>query len=286
MDLVRYRWPRVSNSKFALALLAIIAAAGSAKAAPAAASPCSEALIAARLAVAEQKFAPALASVERCLAAEPLHSAALVLKGNLLYLLGRDADAMEVLEAVVKREPANWDARYALGRVYYFNQRPDPASAQFEAIVAAQPGHYRAWDNLGLAREAGGKIPEAIAAHMRAIALVSQDHRDYDWAHANLAELLMKQDENRKAFNLAVEAAERNPMGARNFYLAGKALFRLEQWDKCERWLKRSGQLDPTYPEPFYLLGQVYRRLGREPEAEQARQRFLELKAKAPDKKR
>lgn len=254
--------------------------------ASAAVSSCPEALGTARRLVAEQNFAPALVAVERCLSAEPLESAALVLKGNLLYLLGRDAEAMAVLEGVVKREPENWDARYALGRVYYFNQRPDPSAAQFEAILEAHPENYRAWDNLGLAREAGGKIPEAIAAHVRAIALVAKQHREYDWAHANLAELLMKQDDNRKAFSLAVEAAERNPNSARNFYLAGKALVRLEQWAKAERWLTRSSELDPAYPEPRYLLAQVFRRLGREAEAEQERKRFLELKAKAPDKKR
>ncbi|MBY0375347.1 MAG: tetratricopeptide repeat protein, partial [Bryobacteraceae bacterium] len=107
--------------------------------APAASSSCPEAIAQARAQVAQQNFAPALAAVEKCLTAEPMQSAALVLKGNLLYLLGRDGDAMEVLEGVVKREPANWDARYALGRVYYFNQRPDPSCAQFEAIVQAQP---------------------------------------------------------------------------------------------------------------------------------------------------
>jgi predicted Zn-dependent protease len=193
---------------------------------------------------------------------------------------------MESLERTIQRYPYNADARYALGRIYYFNQRPDPAAAQFEAIIARHPDHYRAWDNLGLAREAGGKIPEAIQAHLRAIALTTDQHKEYDWAHANLAELLMKENDNKKAFNLAVEAAQRNPQSARNFYLAGKALFRLDQAEKCTRWLERSTQLDPAYPEPWYLLGQVYRRLNREADAEKARQRFLTLKAKAPDKKR
>jgi tetratricopeptide (TPR) repeat protein len=236
--------------------------------------------------ISAQRFAPALADTEQCLAEEPLHSAALVLKGNLLYLLGRDAEAITLLEDLVRREPFNSDGRYALGRVYYFNARPDPACAQFEAIVAAQPDHYRAWDNLGLAREAAGRIPEAIQAHIRAISLVATAHRGYDWAHANLAELLMKEDDNRRAFNLAVEAAERNPQSSRNFYLAGKALTRLEQWPKAERWLRRSAELDPTDAAPHYLLAQLYRRLERPAEADAERKLFLELQAKAPDKRR
>jgi len=279
MDPVLCRWLRGSNFNRSLLLL-------SAWSLRAASQPCTEAIDAARNHLAVQDYAPALKLIEKCRASDPFHPAASVLHGNLLYLLGRDGEAMESLEQTIRREPEHWEARYALGRIYYFNQRPDPAADQFEAIVATHPDNYRAWDNLGLAREAGGRIREAIQAYLRAIALTKNKNQDYDWAHANLAELLMRENEVRQSFNLAVEAAERNPRSARNFYLAGKALFRLGQMEKCPKWLERSAELDPDYPEPWYLLGQVYRRLNREAEAEKARQRFLALKAKAPEKKR
>lgn len=247
---------------------------------------CPAFLTEARSLLAAQVLSSALVSAEKCLATEPLNSHALLLKGNLLYLSGRDGDAVEILEDLVKRDPANTDARYALGRIYYFIARPDPSCAQFQAIVAADPKNYRAWDNLGLALEAAGHIDKAIQAHVRAIALVANDHKDYDWAHANLADLLMKQDDNRQAFNLAAEAAQRNPNAARNFFLAGKALTRLEQWPKSERWLRKAADLDETYPAPHYLLAQLYRRLGNAAQAEQERKIFKELQDKAPDKKR
>jgi tetratricopeptide (TPR) repeat protein len=248
--------------------------------------PCAAAIAEAQSLLSAQNIPGALAAINRCLTVDPQNSSAVLLKGNLLYLSGRDSDAIETLQDLVRREPSNWDARYALGRVYYFNDRPDPACAQFEAILAAQPGNYRAWDNLGLAREAAGLIPQAIEAHVRAIALVSKDHPEYDWAHANLAELLMKQDDNRKAFDLAVEAAQRNPNGARNYFLAGKALTRLDQWAKSERWFLKAAELDAAYPTPHYFLAQVYRRLGRPADAERERKIFKELQDKAPDKKR
>jgi tetratricopeptide (TPR) repeat protein len=279
MDHARYRWRRGSNFRRSLLLIA-------AWNLRAASQPCQAGVDAARTHLAAQDYALGLKQVERCLAEEPFHRGAAVLHGNLLYLMGRDGEAMESLEQTIRREPEHWEARYALGRIYYFNQRPDPAAEQFEAIVSKQPENYRAWDNLGLAREAGGRIREAMEAYLRSIALTKSKNQDYDWAHANLAELLMRENENRQSFNLAVEAAQRNPQSARNFYLAGKALFRLGQVEKCPRWLEKSAELDPSYPEPWYLLGQVYRRLNREAEAEKARQRFLTLKAKAPDKKR
>lgn len=250
------------------------------------AAQCPAHLAEARALLASQQISAALVATEKCLASEPLHPAATLLKGNLLYLSGRDADAVDTLEQLVKRNPKNHEARYALGRVYYFIARPDPACEQFQAIVDTDPKHYRAWDNLGLALEAAGHIDKAIQAHIRAIALVANDHKDYDWAHANLAELLMKQDDNRQAFSLAAEAAQRNPNSARNFFLAGKALTRLEQWPKSERWLLKAAELDAAYPAPHYLLAQLYRRQGDNTKAEQERKLFKELQDKAPDKKR
>lgn len=247
---------------------------------------CPDAVMKSRSALAAQNFEAALKALEPCLKREPKNPAALVLKGNLTYMLGRDAEAVGIFENVISRNPENLDARYALGRVHYFNARYDAAREQMSYVTKTDPSNYRAWDNLGLALEGVGEIQAAIEAHLKAIVLVSKEHPEYDWAHANLAELLMKQNENRQAFDLAVEAATRNPNSARNFFLAGKALTRLDQWPKAERWLKQSVTLDPDYPEPYYLLGQLYRRDGRQEESEKALQAFKERKAKAPDKRR
>ena len=236
--------------------------------------------------VALQQFSGALRVIDHCLQLEPRHTSGLVLKGNLLYLLARDSEATALLEELLKREPGQADAHYALGRIYYFNGRHPQAVAHLETLVRADPAHYRAWDNLGLALEGVGRIDDAVKAHLKAIALVATAHRDYDWAYANLAELLMKQNQNRRAFDLAVEAVERNPSSGRNAYLAGKALTRLDQWPKAERWLKRSAELDPKYPEPHYLLGQLLVRTGQRELANQEFARFKELRAAEPEKRR
>lgn len=236
--------------------------------------------------LALQRFSEALLAIESCVQLERNHLPALVLKGNLLYLLARDQEGVEVLEDVLKRQPGFLDAHYALGRIYYFDGRHSQAVEHLELIVRADPAHYRAWDNLGLALEGVGRLDEAVQAHLKAIALVATAHRDYDWAYANLAELLLKQNQNRRAFDLAVEAVERNPASARNAYLAGKALIRLDQMTPAERWLRRSTELDPNYPEPHYLLGQLLVRANKRELADHEFTRFKALKASAPDKRR
>ncbi len=233
-----------------------------------------------------QQLPSALMTVDHCLQLQPWHAPSQILKSNLLYLLNRDAEAMELLEAVVKRDGALLEARYALGRIYYANGRHPQAVEQFSAMVRLDPAHYRAWDNLGLAYEGVGRIDDAIQAHLRSIALVATAQLSYDWAYANLAELLMKQNQNRKAFDLAVTAAERNGASARNAYLAGKALTRLDQWTAAERWLRRSAALDPAYPEPHYLLGQLLIRAGKRALADEEFDRFKSLRAAEPEKRR
>lgn len=253
---------------------------------PGPAAECPAILLEARALLESQQIPAALVAAEKCLATEPLNRQALLLKGNLLYLAGRDTEAVATLRDLVQRDPKNNDARYALGRIYYFGSRPEAALEQFDAVVKTEPKHYRAWDNLGLALDAAGKTQEAIQAHLRAVQLVAQDHKEYDTVYANLAELLMKQNENRQAFNLAVEAAQRNPGAARNYLLAGKALTRLDQWPKSERWLVKAAALDPADPAPHYLLAQLYQRAGDAAKAGQERKVFKELQDKAPDKKR
>lgn len=61
---------------------------------------------------------------------------------------------------------------------------------------------------------------------------------------------------------------------------------KLEQWDKCERWLLKALELEVSYPEPHYLLVQVYRRGERKAESEAAFLRFQELKKKSVNRPR
>src|SRR5262249_20883483 len=85
-----------------------------------------------------------------------------------------------------------------------------------------------------------------------------------------------------QAFQAASKAADRNPMSARNFYIGGKALCKLDKTDLCMKWLERSVSLDPNYPDPLYLLAKVYGQLGQEQKAKQTLEKFRAVKPDAP----
>ncbi len=231
-------------------------------------------------------FAESIATLDRLLAREPRNVSAMKLKADAQYLLGHDHDAESTLLRAIETDPRGQDAIYALGRMYYQQARYDAAIEQFRKVLALDPKSYKAYDNLGLCYEGLNDNPQAIRNYLSDSDLVFKDHPEYDWTYGNLANLMLKLGEYRKAFDLSVEAAKRNPNSARNCFLTGKALVKLDKPELSERWLKRASELDPDYAEPRYLLSQVYRQLGRQEDARRELEAFQEIGKRMPRKRR
>ena len=202
--------------------------------------------------------------------------------GQTRYLLGEEAEAEKSFQAALAVEPKNEDALYALGRLYAMQNRYPEAVERLQAAVAVNPKNYKAWDNLGVSYDALNQDADALRCFFKALDLVQKDHPTYDWAHANLADFFLRRDQNEKAFQLAAEAAKRNPNAPRNFFLTGKALVRLEKHDLSLRWLERAVALDPQFADALYLLAQAYRKLGRTEEAAKTLERFKEASKARP----
>ena len=240
----------------------------------------------ARAYLASQEFGKGLEAAEALLQLQPKSADAWVTKGNIEYLLTRDSDSETSFRRAIELDPKAELPRYSLGRMLYQAGRRDEALAQFEAVVRDHPASFRAWDNIGLCHEALGRKDAAIQAYLKAISLVSKDHPSMEWPYVNLANLLLNEGEARRAFDLAVTAAERNPNSAQAYFLGGKALVKLDQPEKSLRWLRQAAQLDPNYSQPHYLLGQVLRKLGRIEESNQEYELFKKILATQPSERR
>ena len=242
---------------------------------PAAAQNCADMLDRAQKAFEAKQFSVAAEELESALSRCPLESQRIRLSlGQTQYLLGKDAEAEQTLKTILEAEPNHEEALYALGRVYAMQNRFSEAVAQLLAVTRINPANYKAWDNLGVCYDALNRDADALRSFFKALDLVTKDHPEYDWAHANLADFFLRRNEHEKAFQLAIEAAKRNPSSARNCFLTAKALVRLDKQDLSLRWLERAVQLDPQYAEALYLLGQTYRKLGRDAEAVETLARF------------
>ena len=230
--------------------------------------------------------AEALTTLNRIPAGDTEYPAALKVKAKALYFLQRDSEAVDALKKAASRTPQDADIPYDLGRIYYQLGRHADAAAAFRQATTLDARAYKAWDNLGLAMEALGDVAQAQQYYLKALALVHKDYPDYDVVYANFADLLIKQGNYARAFDLAAEAAQRNSGEARNFFLAGKALVQLGRDDVSIKWLEQAAKLNPDYPEPLYVLAQVYRRLGRPDDAARALKAFQAANARAPRERR
>jgi tetratricopeptide (TPR) repeat protein len=230
--------------------------------------------------------AEALTTLDRIPPSDTEYPAALKVRAKALYLLHRDSDAVEALKAAASRTPQDAEIPYDLGRIYYQLGRHADAAAAFRQATSLDARAYKAWDNLGLAMEALGDVAQARQHYLKALALVHKDHPRYDVVYANFADLLIKQGDYPRAFDLAAEAAERNPDEPRNFFLAGKALVQLGRDDVSIKWLEQATRLNADYPEPLYVLAQVYRRLGRAEDAARTLKAFQAANARTPRERR
>ncbi len=233
-----------------------------------------------------QRPAEAVTTLDRIQASDSEYPSALKVKAKALYLLHRDAEAMDALKQAALRTPLDAEIPYDLGRIYYQLGRHADAAAAFRQATTIDARSYKAWDNLGLATEALGDVAQAQQHYLKALALVHKDYPRYDVVYANFADLLIKQGDYPRAFDLAAEAAQRNPDEPRNFFLAGKALVQLGRDDVSVKWFEQAIALNPDYPEPHYVLAQVYRRLGRPADADRALKAFQAASARTPRERR
>ncbi len=226
-----------------------------------------------------QEFEQAKAVLARVVAAEPRNATALKLQGDTLYLLGENIEAEKALLAAASLDRKNPEPHYALGRIYYQQSRFEDSIEQLRQVLTLDPKSYRAYDNLGLAYEGLNDTPKAIAHYQRAMELSADANPPYDWVYGNMSNLLHKSGDYQKAFQFGAEAAHRNPNSARNFFLTGRALAKLEKWELAAKWLGQSVTLDPKYSEARYQYAQVLRKLGRAGEADAQLAAFREITA-------
>jgi tetratricopeptide (TPR) repeat protein len=233
-----------------------------------------------------RQFDQAIGTAERVLRDHPEQAAALKIRGNAAYLSGDFDKAKDTFIRLLDRHPADEEGAYMLGRIYYQEGYLDLATGQFDRVLKINPGSYKALDNLGLCYQALGDDDRAMRYFLTAIKLVEKDHPEYEWPYTNVADLLLKNGDAQRAFDAAAKASNRNPMSARSFYIAAKALEQLGKTELSLNWLQRAVAVDATSSESWYMLWRVYRKLQQNDKAEEALQKFRELKAKEPAHRR
>jgi tetratricopeptide (TPR) repeat protein len=143
----------------------------------------------------------ALAVVDKALALAPDSVEALNGRGNVLLKLNRAGEAITAFERAMTIEPRFLFGRASLGNALAQLGRYEEALTQYDAVLTAQPGHAETHLNRANALASLGRLTEALAAYARAL-----DVRP-DYLRAQLGRGVALQALNRHQEALAAFAA-------------------------------------------------------------------------------
>jgi predicted CXXCH cytochrome family protein len=150
-------------------------------------------------------------------------------------------------------------------------------------------GELRAWRepadktvsnrDLGLAYfDLGSSMrasPDLRQAYQILSQLPPQERRVDAPVEADLASVLLVQDQVKLAVQLFENAFIEEPSNARYAYCLGTALERTGDYRDAVKELKRSIELDPSQPDPYLELAKFYKRTGHEASSHEALREYL-----------
>ncbi|PYR16537.1 MAG: hypothetical protein DMF98_28070 [Acidobacteria bacterium] len=197
--------------------------------------------------------------------------------------IGRYDAAQTELEFAVKLRPQWPEVRYDLGKIHCAHDNYPPAKRELEEAIRLDPAYMEAYDLLGFVMEALGDDAAAVSLYKKSAAISESRGAGFAFPYINLAAYYNRIGDAKLAVEIARKALEMNPKSdAGNFQLA-KALDRLQQWPEAVEVLNRAIEVNPSASTYHYVLGGVYRHLGKLKESQAQMDLFRKLEKETAD---
>jgi tetratricopeptide (TPR) repeat protein len=204
-------------------------------------------------------YAQAINSLKQALEENPADKEATQLLGLSYYLAGRPGDAIPLLEKVQAWFPrANVDAAYILGQCYIQTKDYPHARQAFARMFGLQPesaGSYLLTARMLFRQEFQ---PVALEYTQKALAIDPK----LPLAHFLAGQIHLFQSQIEQAIADFQGELELNPGDAETYYKLADAYSRIQKFDDAERLLQRSIWLDASSTGPYILLGKVLEKKG------------------------
>lgn len=196
---------------------------------------------------------------------------------EVLYQLGRVHMrlALDAYEELKSRNPQHHRVFQLLGETYEMQGLYGPAIANYTKALEDNPEARGLHVKIGDLHQATGDLEKARAAYRREVL----GHPGNAIGLYKLGAVLLDEGENKEACSLlkrAVAAAE--SFGPARVAL-GRCLLLENQNEAALEHLLKAIELAPEEPSGYYQLAQVYRRLGKIAEAQQALQTYQKLES-------
>jgi tetratricopeptide (TPR) repeat protein len=170
---------------------------------------------------------------------------------------------------------------YWLARIDYDDQKYSEAIARLQRIVALDPNMVRSHDLLGLCYDYTGHFDQALASFSRAVELNRLQAKPSPWPPLDMAVTQIELNQVANAEKGLQEAITYNPKLPQAQYQLGRVLDKEGKVEQAIHALKTSAALDAFYPDPHYLLGRMYQKIGKDDLAKAEILEFQRLKQAA-----
>lgn len=157
--------------------------------------------------------------------------------------------------------------------------QPEVRSADSEPKAWREPDPALVRRDLGLAyfdlASSTHAAPDLRQAYQILSQLPPHARQDDPAVEADLGSLLLAQGEAQLAIRMFARASAQDPSNARYIYCLGTALERAGKMEEAVQELKRSIEIDPSQPDAYLELAQLYKKSGRETESRNALREYL-----------
>ncbi len=190
---------------------------------------------------------------------------------------GKPAQSRAELLKLVKLAPTNAQYLYLLGRMDRENQRVEEAADDFTKAIRIEPNFVRAYEELGQAQEALGRLDDARKTYETAAAINRRLSVHWEWSPLDLGVVLLQANELAEAEKLFREALQYNPRFAWGHYYMGQLFHKQGRDGEAIGEYKAALVDDPRLRQAWLALGRDLKRQGDDVEGDRALAIFKKL---------
>ena len=208
-----------------------------------------------------ERWAEAHADLDEAIRLAPGYARAHGMRGTLLLLQGKPADALKAFDQVLKLDPAFAEGYFNRGAVYAELRKYDLAIADYTRAIELQPDYWYAYANRGTAHLNRGLARDNTQDAQDAVADFTKAHELNPGAFEPLYQrglLYALAEEWGAAAADFTAVIERNPGYALASYNRGLAYQNLGADDRAVADYTKAIELDPADPKPLINRGLLY----------------------------
>ena len=224
------------------------------------------------------RYEEALAEKQKAVALEPDNARYHHSCGVTLHKMGQYEEALAEMQKAVALEPDNARHHHSCGVTLHEMGRYEEALAEKQKAVALEPDNARYHHSCGVTLHEMGRYEEALAEKQKAVAL-EPDNARY---HHSCGVTLHKMGRYEEALAEKQKAVALEPDNAGYHNSCGVTLYAMERCPEAVDAYKNAIKLDPKQVLYYSDLAQIYKKMGREEDADQMEEKAKQLQSNLP----